>query len=377
MDESILRNLDTQHRRLTDLEAGLDRLLAGDTSVEIGPVPPRPRGYDELTAVNDALRAQREWTSVGLDVDFAVEFERWRSRQRLPWTFEDVLAVAVAGLIGAAATWYDSTIDAAAKAGLAKLKDTGLIRRWERDARRMPIDHMGPGFGGRAHRVRSPGHDVGRPFEALRQIRNGEFRGYRWDNGIRRLVTEDRYEPVADLGEALTLWAKHLVADFVTEMNLPLPGWTRLYELPSRQLRTFAHQAYSQGVNLRSGLLSTLPVLTTEIVVRTHVHGRAMLARGSAVLDPAETALRSELLLAGHSVVGVASLGKTLTIAMVAPPTTLAFGHVNWPVLVRAAVLALQVAADARDRRTAVRSWDDLMTDLVHDIDDALAAGPA
>jgi hypothetical protein len=40
------------------------------------------------------------------------------------------------------------------------------------------------------------------------------------------------------------------------------------------------------GVNARWATLSILPVLSTEVVVRTHVHGRAMLARGSAELDP-------------------------------------------------------------------------------------------
>ena len=165
-------------------------------------------------------------------------------------------------------------------------EDTDLIRRWERDARAMPIDYMGPGSGGRAHRVRSPGHDIGRPFEALRQIRAGEFRGFRWEYGAQIEVTEPRYRQVESLGEALVLWGKHLVADVVTPVSLPLPGWTKLYELPSRRLGTFAHQTYNSGVNPRSGALSTLPVLSTGVVVRTHVHGRAVLARGSATLEP-------------------------------------------------------------------------------------------
>jgi hypothetical protein len=60
----------------------------------------------------------------------------------------------------------------------------------------------------------------------------------------------------------------------------------------------------------------------------------------------AEQSLRAELLLAGHSLVGAASLGKTLTLALIASPVA-AFGHINWPVLMRAAMLALQVVADA------------------------------
>ena len=104
-------------------------------------------------------------------------------------------------------------------------------------------------------------------------------------------------------------------------------------------------------------------MLSTEVVVRTHVHGRAMLDRGTAVLEPPERALRDELLLAGHSLVGAASLGKALTIALSASPAA-AIGHLNWPVLVRGATAALQVTADARARQTAVRSWEDLLADV-------------
>ena len=35
MDPSISRNLDTQHRRLDELEDVVQRLLAGDTTVEV------------------------------------------------------------------------------------------------------------------------------------------------------------------------------------------------------------------------------------------------------------------------------------------------------------------------------------------------------
>jgi hypothetical protein len=368
VDESILRNLDTQHRRLAELEADLDRLVAGDASARPGPAPARPQRYEQLTATNDALRAERGWEAIDLDAaltpELRAEFARWQARQRIGWVFEDVLAVGFAGLVGVAAIWFDSAIDAAAKAGLAKLKDTELIRRWERDARQLPIDHTGPGFGGRAHRVRSAGHDIGRPLEALRQIRAGEFRGFTWEYGERIEQIRGHYRPVDSMGEALTLWGKHLVADVVTPMSLPLPFWTRLYELPSRELRIFAHQTYDRGANLRSAALSTLPVLTTEVIVRTHVHGRAMLDRGTAELVPAETALRTELLFAGHSLVGAASLGKTLMLALAAPQAAVAFGHINWPVLIRAAMLSLQVVGNARDRQGVGRSWDDLLADL-------------
>ena len=174
-----------------------------------------------------------------------------------------------------------------------------------------------------------------RPFAALRQIRAGQFHGYSWDHGRRVTHIVGGYRPVETLGEALTLWGKHLVADLVTPMSLPLPGWTALYQLPSHQMRTFAHQTYDHSLNTRWAALSTLPVLTTEIVVRTHVHGRAMLAHGTAVLQPAEAAQRSELLLAGHALVGAVSLGKALTLAPATRSPIRDYRHLNWPVLVR------------------------------------------
>lgn len=368
MDESILRNLDAQHRRLAELEADAQRLLAGETDVDVPAPPGAPQRYDELTATNDSLRAERGWDEVDLDAALTpalrAEYERWEDRHRARWTQEDVAAVACAGLIGVAATWFDATIDSAVRDQLKKLSKTPLFRRWEREAK-LSIDYTGPKFGGPGHRVRSAGHDMARPFAALRQIRRGEFRGYSWDHRRRITHVVKGYQPVETLGEALTLWGKHLVTDFVTPMSLPLPGWTALYQLPLRDLRKFAHQTYDQGLNARWAALSTLPVLTTEVVVRTHVHGRAMLTRGSALLQPAEAAQRTELLLAGHALVGAASLGKALTMALAAPSPIRGYKHVNWPVLVRAAITALQVAGDTRTRdRGPGRSWDDLLTNV-------------
>jgi hypothetical protein len=165
----------------------------------------------------------------------------------------------------------------------------------------------------------------------------------------------------------LTLWVKHLVADVVTKQSLPLPWWTLLYELPWRDVRKFAHDAYNgsafgEGLNVRSGLLTpTLAVLTTEALLRTHVHGRALLVSGSARLDPSQEALRTELLLAGHSLVGAACLGKTITRWLVTSPA-IAVRHVNVPGLLRIGMLAVQVLRDAHGRRSsAAPDWDMLL----------------
>ncbi|WP_133169391.1 hypothetical protein [Rhodococcus opacus] len=379
MDDTVDRNLDTISRRLAELETATDTALAGG-------VPDRLPQNDiaahvshaELTAANDRLRTQRGWTDIDLDAaltpDQRAGFDRWRARQRIPWDHEDVLAVGFATVLGVAALWYDTAIDGAVAQGLGATRDTGWMRAWERAGKRLPIDYTGPGFGGRAHRVRSPGHDLGRPFEALRQIRSGEFRGVLWDYGDKHPVTVGgRFREVDSLGEALVLWAQHLAADVVTPMSLPLPGSSWLYEQDNRALRTFAHEVYlgtsaGNGLNVRSGILTpSLSVITTEVILRTHVHARAYASSGSARLDEREQARRNELLLAAHSLVGVASAGKTLARMIVFDDRKgMALRHMNVPVLLRMGCLAIQVANDRRTRNMAVaQDWEALAVELL------------
>lgn len=375
--ESLHRNLDAQHRHLTDAEAAVDRLLAGDYSTAT-PVPldPRVRKYTELSAANDATRLEQGWDTVDLDAALTGEqrraFENWQDRRRTPWGHDDLVAVGLAGALGLVATWFDATLDTAVRDGLGKLKNTDLLRRWEKDARGMPTDYMGPGFGGRAHRVRSAGHDLGRPVAALRQIMTGTFTGTRVVNGVRYTVEAGGYKPVTDLSEALALWAKHLAADLITDMSLPLPGWTLLYDLGGRRLRTFAHHAYlggesGAGLNLRSGAITpALSMLSTEVIVRTHVHTRALAETGTPVLSPSQAALRTELLLAGHSLVGAASLGKVTARAMLANQGPLALRHLNVPVLLRAGVLATHALRDSHVRSTSgALAWGELLASSV------------
>jgi hypothetical protein len=94
-----------------------------------------------------------------------------------------------------------------------------------------------------------------------------QFRGICWADGARTDVSVEVGVPVANIGEVLTLWGKHLAADVVTPMSLPLPWWSLLYERPERDIHEFARDAYrgsafGDGLNVRSGLLtSTLAVL--------------------------------------------------------------------------------------------------------------------
>lgn len=388
MDETILRNLDTQSRRLREIEEDLSRLLDDDA---IRPTAtPRVRvaragSYAGLTQVNDVLRGARGWT----DVDAAAAltavqqdaFDAWRDRERLPWAIDDLVVVGLAGAVGFAATWFDADLDRALRRRLAGLKDTELIRSWERDGRRLAIDHTGPGFGGPDHRVRSSGHDLGRPIAALRQIRDGVFTGVAWEDGIRHDVERPGFRTAGSLTEALGLWAKHLAADFVTPMSLPLPGWTLLYEMPHRGLRKFAHEVYrgtelGAGLNIRSGAVSpSLALLATETIIRTHVHARAAVRTGNSGLTASEEALRDELLLSAHAVTAVASMGKAVARSLVMPTGKMALRHVNVPVLLRLGMLAVDARGRARARTDAAApDWDTVLTDLDR-IDADIAAG--
>ena len=380
MDESVYRNLDSQSRMLADLERALDAEL-GDESEEIADaasvsVPfTRAMTYEDITTANDALRAERAWEEVDLkDALTATQqqkFVEWVESHRLPWTEEDFIALGFAGAVGAAATLFDTQLDQGVRESLKRLKNSDLIMGWEDDARRLPIDYTGMGVGGPSHRVKSAGHDLGRPLEALRQIRAGVFRGTAWPHGVKTTVTVElpTWQEVNSWPEAMVLWAKHLAADVVTPMSLPLPGFTTLYEMDNEWVRKFVHAAYQgerplgDGLNVRSGLLTpTLSVLSTEAILRTHMLLRAYRIRGTVQLNTAELALQNELLLAGHGLAGAVALGKATATLLLTKNAGLAVRHLNLPVLLRVATLGLAASADARQRANAAApSWDDLL----------------
>jgi hypothetical protein len=114
VDESVLRNLDIQHRRLARLEQDVDRLLAGDTEVTTPSVidGEGPLSYQQVTAANGAMRERCGWNVVDLDAaitpELRADYERWRSGQRVAWGLDDVAAVACAGLVEVGAIWFDA-----------------------------------------------------------------------------------------------------------------------------------------------------------------------------------------------------------------------------------------------------------------------------
>ena len=383
MDESVYRNLDTQSRTLAELERRLDAELADgnddqDSNSAVLDVPfSRAMTYRDITASNDALRSGRGWDEVDLNAALTAtqqeRFVEWLDAQRLPWTQEDLIVLGFAGAVGAAATIFDTQLDGAIRESLGLLKKSNLIQGWEDDARRLPIDYTGKGVGGPAHRVKSAGHDLGRPLEALRQIREGVFRGTAWPHGVKTVVTESlsSWQDVQTWPEAMVLWTKHLTADIITPMSLPLPGFTALYEMDNEWIRKFAHAAYQgqrplgDGLNVRSGLLTpTLSVLSTEAILRSHMLLRAHRSRGSVELTAAERALQNELLLAGHGLVGAVALGKATAILLLTKRPGFAVRHLNIPVLMRVGSLGLAALVDLRKRANAAApSWDVLLVE--------------
>lgn len=184
-----------------------------------------------------------------------------------------------------------------------------------------------------------------------------------WEDGqrfVESVTTTRSGLPFVQITEphlAVALLLKHWAADFVTPMSLPLPGWSLLYEMPDRELRKFAHNAYAgtnsgDGLNLRSGMLTPgIGMIATELVIRTHVHLAAYRDTGSPRLTAAGAAKRTEMLLAAHAAAGGASLSKTV-IAAIAGEALVAVRHLNVPVLMRVGMLALKVRTDAADRAT-------------------------
>jgi hypothetical protein len=375
-DDDLDRNLDTIRRRLVDMEAAMANALSDDPTPTTLPVTSTPQSYEELTEFNDKLRDANHWTGVDLDAaltpELAAKLEEWRSRQRIPWSNADIAAVGLAGMVGGTCVWFDSGIDRLIRQWLNPINETRLMQAFEKAGKQLPIDYMGPGFGGNAHRVKSAGHDLARPFTALRQIMDGQFEGVAWSFGQRQSVIK-QFVPVQSFEEALLRWVMHLCADVLTPMSLPIPGFSLLYESNSQTISKFAHHAYAgirpgEGLNLRSALIAPgMTAIATETVVRTHIHLSALRERGSTQLTGQEARKRNELRLAAHSLVGAASIGKAVAQGIVfeygVHPAQIR--HVNMPALIMAGKAALQVAGDfSAESRASAPSWDELLLDL-------------
>ncbi|MGK8522699.1 hypothetical protein ACRS6B_14555 [Nocardia asteroides] len=272
--------------------------------------------------------------------------------------------------------WFDATVDSAVTKQFDGLAKSKRVRVWDAAGKRLPINYMGRGFGGRAHRVKSGGHDLARLFGTLHQVLHKEFVGVRWEFGQRIPVHDDsgRLREVDDLPDAALRVMKHLAADFLTPMSLPVPGTSWLYASHDERTKNFAHHAYSglragQGWNLRSATIGPgLTSLLIEVLIRTHVASWAYRETGTvAVLPPGHTRKRNEMLLAAHALVGALSTGKAVAQLFAIERDKGKFHpavirHVQFPSLLRAGVLAAGLLDDAiRADRCEAATWDDLV----------------
>lgn len=376
MTDDFDRNLDTQRRRLDAMDAAVANLISGETTPsELLPTAPVPQSYEALTTFNDQLRLSNSWTDIDLDAALtplqAEKLGDWRRRQRIRWTTADIAIVGLAGVLGTACVWFDAAVDRAVRQRLSAVAKTRVVRFWEHAGKKLPIDYMGDGFGGRAHRMKSAGHDLARPFRALKQIMDGEFEGIRWSFGHRSVLkVSGRFDVVSSFEEALLRWMMHMGADVLTPMSLPIPGGSLLYELDNETISKFALHAYSglragEGLNLRSATVAPgMTALTTEVVVRTHVHLNAMRETGTFELTRQQERKRTELRLAAHSLVGAVSLGKATAQGLITKHPAV-IRHIQVPTLILAGKNALQVVADASDQRWAsAPTWDQLLVDV-------------
>lgn len=379
MNDDLEMNLDTQRRRLRELDELVSATLSDSDSSVPSTHYPRDQSYGELTAFNDALRSEREWTerdvhALLIDDDLA----SWRAKSRIEWTVSDYLVVGAVGVVGFMFAWFDSAIDAGVRNRLKNMSGLPMVKNWEGAGKRLPVDYMGTGFGGRGHRVKSAGHDLARPLEAIRQVVDGEFRGVRWHEGRRiDVVVNDGFTADLNVQEAALRLVQHLMADVITPMSLPIPGMSFLAESDSTVLREFALHAYGglragEGWNVRSGLV--LPVsgtVATDVLIRTYVHCAARDELGTLVLDARYERKLHELLLAAHGLVSAISLGK-MTAQIAANYFTgnylrafhpAQIRHANLPSLVRTGMCAAVVVGDLKASQNGrdVPSWHELV----------------
>ena len=357
----IPRNLDTLSRRTAEALAAAQAALEDGESDYQAPISDahEQKTYDQVSDAQDAVRVQKQWEHVDLRAcltpELAVRLEEFQAHQRERWTKSDFLVVGIVGLLGTLASVFDDALDGEIQSGLAWLKDTDLVHGWEEAGKNLSMDYTGPNFGGFDHRQKSIGHDVGRPFSALRQIRDGYFRGTYWADQEKITFIADDYQGTDGLGVALALWLKHLGADLVTPMSLPLPGWTLIQDMSSERVRELGAALYrgsrrTPGYNMRSEMVVPgLSVLTVETVIRTHIHVRAYGKRQTFSLNQSERAKQNEMLMAGQGCLASASLGNAVFRGFFGEGMV-AVRHVNVPALLRTGVAAVAVASDVRTR---------------------------
>ena len=110
-------------------------------------------------------------------------------------------------------------------------------------------------LGGPDHRMLGPTHDLFRLFSAINGVRSGRFEAVL--EGA--LSTRESYRAglppylkVESASDALVLLLIHWSADFFSARSLPIPGWSKLAEIDSKEWVQGLMRAYREGANLRA-----------------------------------------------------------------------------------------------------------------------------
>ena len=333
--KSLTRKVD----ELVD-EAG-DVLDAGPTSseeaCETQVVPTEERcvpSPDQPLSWNDTLRdAMGQLSSRGIDapktiVELLSEDENKKINaylnrplyKPLPWDKWDLLCAFGVGLVGAAIDLLLGTPGRFVQGAMEKgwLRDS-MERIHGMHPGNSPIDFQGEiegqSFAGKwgSHRGLSPGHDLLRPLEGIRQFKDGVFRGSFWRDGVKHIVDSGKnqhgkeYLPMG-WADAVVAWLCHVACDFFSKSSLPIPGTSWLREWSNDETRSFLQNTvYQQGINLRHVTLQTIAPLAVEIGIRSYM---AIRYRRS---DAPKDALRQktlELLSLGHTLTVAINVGK-------------------------------------------------------------------
>ncbi|MFH1810003.1 MAG: hypothetical protein ABIJ09_14755 [Pseudomonadota bacterium] len=285
------------------------------TAVEEAPPPSTsaPLTYEEITTQNLNYLSKNGLLDAEFDSLFSakdlqrIERELSSPIQREKWDRWDFAAVFVAGIAGVTADHFTGGVDNQLKEWFSGIKINADSN--------VAIDYQGPGFGGPYHRAMSPGHDILRIFIALWQIKTGNFVGLKQTvGGFEQVVAGvNQYgNPfnTYDGLEALIVWLKHLLSDFVTAKSLPVPGASFLTDMPNHEVRKFAIQLYQKGFNIRHLLAQALAPALVEVVVRFYILAREYRSCGEIKFPSAKSLKNTEMLLAAHAMVMAVNVGK-------------------------------------------------------------------
>ena len=235
---------------------------------------------------------------------------------RLPWDKWDFLCAFGVGLAGAAIDLLLGTPGRFVQGAMEKgwLRDS-MERIHRMHPGNAPIDYQGQSFAGKwgSHRGLSPGHDLFRPLEGIRQFEDGVFRGPYWKDGVKHIFESGvnqhgkEYEHMG-WAAAVVAWLCHVACDFFSKSSLPIPGTSWLREWSNDETRRFLQNSvYQQGINLRHVTLQTIAPLAVEIGIRSYV---AIRYRPSDAPKDALSQKTLELLALSHTLTVAINVGK-------------------------------------------------------------------